>query len=130
MPGYDPRSSAPGLYSSLRLVAGNVVFGSSTVALETLAVGDVVVRCWAEVTTAFNAGTTNVLTLGNGVTANKFLAAADVTEGSTGVSPAGGVGPFTAETVAGTLTATFTQTGTAATTGAAKVYALVASVPS
>lgn len=126
---YGVRASAPGSYSQLRLVAGDVVFGSSTVDLDTLAVGDVVVRCWAEVTTAFNAGTTNVLTLGNGVTANKFLAAADVAEGTPGVSPAGGVGPFTAETVAGTLRATFTQTGTAATTGAAKVYGLVASIP-
>lgn len=125
----DLRSSAPNLYSSLRLVAGSVVFGSSTVALDTLAVGDVVVRCWAQVTTAFNAGTTNVLTLGDGTTGNKYLAAADVTEGTPGVYPTGGVGPFAAETAAGTLTATFTQTGTAATTGAAKVYALIASVP-
>jgi hypothetical protein len=125
----DVRSSAPGEFGALRLVAASVVFGSSTVDLDTLAVGDVVVRCWAEVTTAFNAGTTNVLTLGNGVVANKFLAAADVTEGATGVTPAGGVGPFTAETVAGTLRATFAQTGTAATTGAAKVYALVSSLP-
>lgn len=125
----DLRSSAPGAYGALRLVSGLVNFGDATVDLETLAVGDVVVRCWAEVLTAFNAGTTNVLTLGNGVTANKFLAAADVAEGTPGVSPAGGVGPFAAETVAGTLRATFTQTGTAATAGQARVYALVTSVP-
>lgn len=125
----DLRSSAPGAYGALRLVSGLVNFGDATVDLEALAVGDVVVRCWAEVLTAFNAGTTNVLTLGNGVTANKFLAAADVAEGTPGVSPAGGVGPFTAETVAGTLRATFTQTGTAATAGQARVYALVTSVP-
>jgi hypothetical protein len=36
-------------------------------------------------------------------------------------------GPFAAETVAGTLTATYAQTGTAATTGSARVYALVTS---
>lgn len=125
----DLRSSAPGEFGSTRLVAASVVFGSSTVDLDTLSVGDVVVRCWAEVTTAFNAGTTNVITLGNGVTANKFLAAADVTEGSTGVTPASGVGPFTAETVAGPLRATYAQTGTAATTGAARIYALVTSAP-
>lgn len=121
----DLRSSAPNLYSSLRLVAGSVVFGSSTVALDTLAVGDVVVRCWAQVTTAFNAGTTNVLTLGDGTTGNKYLAASDVTEGTIGVYPTGGIGPFKAETVAGTLTATYVQTGTAATTGTARVYALI-----
>jgi hypothetical protein len=125
----DVRSSAPGEFGALRLVSANVPYTASTVDLDTLAVGDVVVRCWAEVTTAFNAGTTNVLTLGNGVTANKFLASSDVAEGSTGVSPAGGVGPFTAETVAGTLRATFAPTGTAATAGAARVYALVTSVP-
>lgn len=105
------------------------MFGVETVTLEALAAGDVVVQAWAQVTTAFNAGTTNVLTLGNGVTADKFLAAADVTEGTPGVYPTGGKGPFTAETVAGSLVATYTQTGTAATTGAARVYALVSSAP-
>jgi hypothetical protein len=129
MATYDVRSSAPGLFSSLRLVAGSVAYTDSTVTLDTLAVGDVVVRCWAQVTTAFNAGTTNVLVLGDGTTANKYLAAADITEGTPGVYPTGGVGPFAAETAAGTLKATYTQTGTAATTGAAKVYALIASVP-
>lgn len=121
------RASAPGEYGGLRLVAATIGFADTTVVLETLAVGDVVLRAWAQVLTAFNAGTTNVLILGNGVTTNKFLAAADVTEGSTGVTPVGGVGPFTAETAAGSLTAGFTQTGTAASTGSARVYALVSS---
>lgn len=123
----DLRSSAPGDYGSLRLVAGTITFSNTTVDLETLEAGDVVIQAWAQVTTAFNAATTNVITLGNGVTADKFLAASDVTEGSTGVTPTGGKGPFTAETVAGTLKATYAQTGTAATTGSARVYALVSS---
>lgn len=123
------QASAPGTYGSTRLVSGTVSYTDSTVDLEALAVGDVVVRCWAEVLTVFNAGTTNVLTLGNGVSASKFLASGDVNEAATGVSPSGGVGPFTAETVAGTLRATFAQTGTAATTGSAKVYALVTTAP-
>lgn len=125
----DIRSAAPGEYGSLRLVAATIAFGDTTVELEDLAIGDVVVLAWAQVTTAFNAGTTNVLTLGNGVTADKFLAAADVTEATPAVYPTGGKGPFTAETAAGALTATYAQTGTAATTGAAKVYALVTSAP-
>lgn len=129
MASSDVRASAPGLYGALRLVSATIAYTDTTVALDSLAVGDIVVRCWAEVGTAFNAGTTNVVTLGNGVTTNKFLGASDVAEGSTGVSPAGGVGPFTAETVAGTLTATYAQTGTAATAGSAKVYALVTSIP-
>lgn len=123
----DLRSSAPGEYGQLRVVAGTILFSNSTVVLESLAAGDVVVRCWAQVLTAFNAGSTNVLTLGDGTTGNKYLAASDVTEGTPGVYPTGGVGPFAAETAAGTLTATYVQTGTPATTGSARVYALITS---
>lgn len=125
----DLRSSAPGEYGGLRLVSAEITFEDTTVDLETLAAGDVVVQAWAQVTTAFNAASTNVITLGNGTTADKFLAAADVTEGTPGVYPTGGKGPFERETAAGTLRATYTQTGTAATTGAARVYALVTSAP-
>jgi hypothetical protein len=125
----DLRTSAPGEYGQLRLVSAALTFSTPTVDLETLAAGDVVVQAWVQVTTAFNAATTNVITLGDGTTADKYLAAADVTEGSTNVSPTGGKGPFAAETGAGTLRATYAQTGTAATTGAARVYALVTSVP-
>jgi hypothetical protein len=123
----DLRSSAPGEFGALRLVAGTISYTQSSVTLDTLAAGDVVVNCWAQVLTAFNAGTTNVLIAGNGVTTNKFLAAADVTEGTPGVYPTGGAGPFTAETVDGSLVVAYSQTGTAATTGSARVYALVSS---
>lgn len=125
----DVRANAPGLYGATRLVSGNLVFGSTTVALENLNVGDVVIMAWCDVVTAFNATSTNVITLGDGTTANKYLGSSDVTEGSTGPTPSGGKGPFTAETAAGVLTATYAQTGTAATTGAAVVYALITSVP-
>jgi hypothetical protein len=111
---------------SLVMVQAPVVYSDASVKLADLGVGDVVFRVWAEVTTAFNAGTTNVLKLGNGATSNKFLDTADVTETATGVTPSGGKGPFTAETAASALTATFAQTGTAATAGAARVYALIA----
>lgn len=121
------RGSAPGEYGGLRLVAGTLDFGDATVVLELLTTGDVVVQAWAEVVVAFNAATTNVITLGNGTTADKFLAAADVNEAAAGVTPVGGKGPFTAETAAGSLTATYTQTGAAATAGSARVYALVTS---
>jgi hypothetical protein len=125
----DVRSSAPNEYGAVRLVAGTITFSQTSVTLDTLAVGDVVVQCWAQVTTAFNAATTNVLIAGNGVTTDKFLAAADVTEGTPGVYPTGGKGPYTAETVAGSLVVAYSQTGTAATTGSAKVYALITSLP-
>lgn len=125
----DVRSSAPGLYGGLRLVSAAVTFATPTVDLESLVAGDVVIQAWAQVTTVFNAATTNVLTLGDGTTADKYLAAADVNEAATGVTPAGGKGPFNAETAAGTLRATYSQTGAAATAGAATVYALVTSAP-
>jgi hypothetical protein len=113
----------------MRLVSAAHTFASGTVDVDTLAVGDVVIRVWFEVTTVYNAATTNVITLGDGTTGNKYLAAADVTEGTVGVYPTGGVGPFKAETVAGTLRVTYTQSGTAATTGAGKVYALITDLP-
>jgi hypothetical protein len=125
--GNTLRESAPGEFGSLRLVAGTIGFAQSSVTLDTLEIGDVVVQCWAQVLTAFNAATTNVLIAGNGVVTNKFLAAADVTEGTPGVYPTGGAGPFTAETAAGSLVVAYSQTGTAATTGSARVYALVSS---
>ena len=125
---YDVRASASGNYGASRVAAATVNFSDSTVVIDSLAVGDVVTRIWAEVLTVFNAATTNVLTVGDGTTGNKYLAAADVNEAAVGVSPAGGLGPFKAETAAGTLTATFTQTGTAATTGQAVVYAHINSV--
>lgn len=126
---HSVRASAPGEYGALRLVSEDILFSQSTVDLEALAVGDVVVQAWAEVITAFNAGTTNVLTVGDGTTADKYLAAADITEATPAVYPTGGKGPYAAETAAGTLRVTYAQTGTAATTGAARVYALVSSVP-
>lgn len=108
------------------MVVASHAFGSATADVTTLAVGDVVLQVWVDVTTAYNASLTNVVTVGDGTTADKYLAAADVTEGTPGVTPAGGKGPFAAETAAGTLRLTYAQTGTAATTGASKVYALVA----
>lgn len=125
----DLRSSAPGEFGALRLASAVITFEDDTVTLDDLAVGDVVVQVWADVTTAFNAGTTNVLVVGTAADDDHFLAASDVTEGTPGVTPAGGKGPFPVETVADAVIAKYTQTGTAATTGAARVYALISSVP-
>lgn len=123
------RESAPGEAGAQRLVSEDIVFGNSTVTVDTLAAGDVIVQCWFEVTTAFNAGTTNVITVGDGTTANKYLTSTDVTEGTPGVYPTGGKGPFAKETAAGTLTITYAQTGTAATTGAGRFYAIITDSP-
>lgn len=110
----------------VRLLRATVNFSDSSVTIGTLKVGEVVIRAWADVLTVFNAGTTNVLTVGVTGTTNKYLAAADVTEGSTGVTPTGGKGPFTAEAAAVDIVAAYAQTGTAATTGRAVVYVQVA----
>lgn len=121
------RESAPGEYGGLRLVSAAVAFNTPTVDLETLAVGDVVIRAWVEVTTAFNAATTNTVSIGDGTTATKYVNAQTVA--ATGTFPAGGAGQFVRETATGTLRATYSQTGAAATAGAGRVYALVSSAP-
>ncbi len=72
-----------------------------------------------QVITAFNAVTTNVLTAGTDTTANQWLGAADITEGTPGFYPASNaVAKFrlTADT---DVYLKYTQTGTAATTGSA-----------
>lgn len=123
------QASAPGEYGSLRLASALLEFDSAggAVELEDLAVGDVVILAWAEVLDAFDAGTTNVVTLGDGTDGDKYLAAGDVDEATPGASAANG--PFAAEAAAGTLTATYAQTGTAATAGSARIYALVSNAP-
>lgn len=77
------------------------------------------VKC--EVVVAFNAGTTNVLTLGTTLAnANEIVNASDVNELATGVtSVARGLGRSLTATADTGLWAKYTQTGTAATTGQA-----------
>jgi hypothetical protein len=73
----------------------------------------------AQVITAFNAVTTNVLTVGTDTTATQWLGAGNITEGTPGFYPASNaVAKFrlTAET---DVYIKYTQTGTAATTGSA-----------
>lgn len=130
MADLDLRGSTSGLLGGMRLEAVAHTFASgSTASAISLAVGDVIVQMWFEVVTAYNAVSTNVITVGDGSTTNKYLTSSDVTEGTPAVYPSGGKGPFPAETAAGTLTVTYTQSGTAATTGAGKLYALITSVP-
>lgn len=85
----------------------------------------VLLRVQCEVITAFNAGTTNVLTLGTNSTANQLLAAGDITEATPGFYPQhAGTGSLRI-TAATDIYAKYTQTGTAATTGKAKFYLTV-----
>lgn len=102
-------------------------FGDATKVVTALKTGDVVVKVWVQVLTAYNAATTNVLTVGNTASTTKFIGASDVTEATPGVYPAtDALPPGTAETVDSNLLVSFSQTGTAATTGASKVYAIIA----
>lgn len=85
----------------------------------------VLLEFFAEVTTVFNAVSTNVLTVGSDTTATQFLGAADITEGTLGFYPAANA-TVKKRIVADTdIYIKYTQTGTAATTGAALIYVRV-----
>lgn len=111
-----------------RLVRAVVTKDSTTVTLGQLKAGEIVRKVWCEVTQAFNAGTTNVLTLGITGTTNKYLDASAITEATPAVYPTGGAGPFAAEAAATALIATYAKTGTAPTTGRAVFYAEIVEV--
>jgi hypothetical protein len=97
---------------------------ASGVGKQWLPKGAVITSTSVYVGTAFNAGTTNLLTVGtNASTYDNIVAAADVTEGSVAltnaIKPTGtALGPLAADA---RVFVTFTQTGTAATTGSAIV---------
>lgn len=90
---------------------------------ESLPQGAFILGVWVEVVTAFNAVTTNVLTIGtNASTYNNIVAAADVNEGATGVTQVTrGLGRSITAAAELPVFAMYTQTGTAATTGQAVV---------
>lgn len=94
------------------------------------------VKVWLWIVTAFNAGTTNVLTIGTDSTANQWLAAGDFDEGVTGHRPVS-EDPALIEQPTHKeflLTSTteiwikFTQTGTAASAGKAYFFVEVKEV--
>jgi hypothetical protein len=99
-------------------IAFNTAGGATTIC--EVPAGGVVLAVWAHVRTAFNAGTTNVVIVGHADDDDAYLAAADVSEGSAGISVA--KGPFVPETAKRTVQVKYTQTGTAASTGAADAY--------
>jgi hypothetical protein len=78
----------------------------------------------AYVTTAFNAGTTNVVTLGTTKASANEVVASGITAGTPGVyhlTSAAGLGLAVTNGVSPTLWAKYAQTGTAATTGAVTI---------
>ena len=102
------------------IAEAEITFEDTTQDVVDVPAGAVVLRVWAQVLEAFNAATTNVLIVGHAADDDAYLAAGDVTEGTPGASAA--KGPFAAETAARTIQAKYSQTGTAATTGIARVF--------
>ena len=107
-----------------RDVAYNTTGIASGVLIGTVPAGAKITSVTVYVDTAFNAATTNVLTAGTTGTGTNLVATGDVTEGTAGVyTPTDGADQarglvFEADT---DLFVSFTQTGTAATAGAATI---------
>jgi hypothetical protein len=103
---------------------------ASGVGKQTLPKGSLIIGTDVIIATAFNAATTNVLTIGTTAAGTDIVNAAAVTEGTAAatlnIAPnaATAWAPLAADTQ---IFATFTQTGTAATAGAA--YIIVKYVP-
>ena len=113
------------------LYAGKVKFdteGADTgVALVDVPANHIITRAVCKVKAAFNAATTNVLTLGTDENVADLLGANDVTEGTPGAYQK----QTWLETGAAkkTVKAKFTESGTAATTGEAEFYIFVMRLP-
>lgn len=106
----------------LHAARATITYANSTVTFDAqVPSGSMIVGAYVDVTTLFNAGTTNVLTLGDGTTADRFLGASDVTEGTAGAYTKALADVVTSDT---SIVATYAQTGTAATTGAADIVLL------
>lgn len=106
--------------------AANVVFGDdgTTTTVATLPANSQIIEIYVDVTTAFDAGTTNTLDLGDGSTADQFADALDVSSAArllatSDVSQIPNLIDIGASDVQ--VVATYNQTGTAATAGAATV---------
>lgn len=112
------------------LYAGSVVYNTEGVdegvVLCELPANIVVTKAVAVVTTAFNAATTNVLTVGANDNIDDILGSGDVTEGTAAAYSAN---KFVKYTEAKKIKAKYTQTGTAATAGAADIYLFVVRIP-
>jgi len=90
------------------------------VPIGTLPAGAVVTHALVKVTAAFNAATTNVVTVGTAAADNAVLAAGDFNEGVVGSTVTFAAAGYSV-TVDTPLFIRYTQTGTAATTGAVTI---------
>jgi uncharacterized membrane protein len=97
---------------------------TSAITIGTIPANSQIINVNIDVTTAFNAGTTNNVTVGKTGSAAAYVASTAV--GSTGRASVATTGVYSAWANVGTsdvdyATVTFSQTGTAATAGAARV---------
>lgn len=102
-------------------VAALVAAGAAGVPIDTLPAGARVLRSHIFVETAFNAATTNVLDVGTAADPDQFLPTATVVAGTTGLktlAPPALQGVIAADTP---VTAIYSYTGAAPTTGLATV---------
>lgn len=110
--------------------AGSIAFdtenASDGVVLTKLPANIVITRAVAVVNTAFNAATTNVLTVGTNDDVNDILGTSDITEGTAAVYNKQTFIEYNAKK---TVKAKYTQTGTAATAGEADIYLFVVRIP-
>ena len=109
--------------------SGNVVFGANgtETVVATLPANSQIYQIAVDITTAFDAGTTNTLDIGDGTTADKYadaLAAGSQARvlATSDVSQIGNLIDIGTSDV--DITVTYNQTGTAATAGAATVTVL------
>lgn len=108
-------------------ITGTVVFGNATaVTIGTIPANAQITSIHIDTITAFNAATTNTMTVGTAASAAAYVAATAVA--ALGRASVATTGVYSAWPTVGasdvTLTATFSQTGTPATTGAAIVTVL------
>jgi|SRR5665213_130778 len=115
----DPRQLVNTLKKTVNF--GDAAVGTGNAFDNSLPIGAFIIGVKVEIVTVFNAGTTNVLTVGtNPTTYNDIVAAGDVDELTAGVTEVGRAwGRGLAATVAKPVYAMYTQSGTAGSTGQA-----------
>lgn len=110
-------------YREVEVFAEDAIAGSgaATVVLDMLPANSRLLRGAAEVTEAFNAGTTNVIIVGDADDDDEFIAAGDLNEAATGVTAfaAGVPVRYAAEKE---IRVKYSYTGTAPTTGRVRVW--------
>ena len=107
-------------------IAFNTTGASSGVELCKIPNNVMITRAVAVVTTAFDAGTTNVLTIGTNDDVDNLLGSSDITEGTTG---AYSKQTFVEAAKGAKIKAKYTQTGTAASAGEAEIYIFAVGIP-